>query len=102
MELPYFQEYYSKYQDQGLEVVAINILIEQDHLLPEWKDKHGIEFPILVGPDLDHLAETYRLESTPLNFLLDSEGKIVKRFDQYYPGAEKEVEEAIRELLGIG
>jgi len=101
MELPYIQQYYEKYADQGFRVVAVNIYPDQDEMLPAWRERLGLEFPILVGADLDRIIEDYRLESTPLNFLLDSEGKIIKRFDQYYPGAEKEIEEAVRQALGI-
>lgn len=101
MELPYFQEYFQRYRDSGLQVVAVNIMPDQDDMLPDWKERLGIEFPILTGADIDTLIRDYRLEATPLNFLLDSEGAITRRFDEYYPGAEEEVEKAIRELLAL-
>jgi peroxiredoxin len=99
MELPYFQEFYEKYSAQGLKVVAVNIYPDQDEDVPAWKERLGLEFPILVGADIDRIIEDYRLEATPLNFLLDSEGKIVKRFDQYYPEAEEEIEKEIKKIL---
>ena len=101
MELPYFQEFHEKYKEHGLQVIAVNIFPDQDDMLPEWKERLGIQFPILIGVDTDSLVEDYRLEATPLNFLLDSEGNIVKRFDQYFPGAEADVESAITGFLGL-
>jgi len=100
-EMPYFQQFYEKYRDHGFQVVAVNVIPEQDELVPQWKDNHGFTFPVLVGANTNTLIENYRLTSTPLSFLLDSEGRILSRQEGYAPGSETRVETQIREALGL-
>ena len=83
-------------------MVAINVIPEQDGMVPGWRDRYGFTFPILVGTDSDKVMIDYRLSATPLNFLLDGEGKILARFEGYSPGAEKKIEESILQALGSG
>jgi peroxiredoxin len=100
-EMPFFQGFYDKYRDQGLNVVAINVIPDQDGLVPSWRDNNGFTFPILIGAKTDALIENYRLTSTPLNFLLDEKGKVISRQEGYAPGSEARVESSIREALAL-
>ncbi len=100
-EMPYFQQFYEKYRDQGLSVVAVNVIPEQDELVPQWRTDKGLTFPVLVGAETNSLIETYRLSSTPLNFLLDAEGRILSRQEGYAPGSEVRLEAQIRQALGL-
>jgi thiol-disulfide isomerase/thioredoxin len=101
-ELPHFQEFHETYSTKGLTVVAINVIPEQDPLVEEWRVERGFGFPILVGAESGQLIEDYRLVATPLSFLLDSEGRILARYDGYRPGQEEEIEVMIRRELGAG
>lgn len=83
-------------------MVAINVYSDQDGMVPEWRDEHGFTFPILVGADSEKVFSDYRLTSTPLNVLLDPNGKIVKRWEGYRPGAEADIEAAVRKALTAG
>jgi peroxiredoxin len=100
-EMPHFQRFYEKYQDRGLSVVGVNVIPDQDELVPHWRDNNGITFPILVGAETNTLIENYRLSATPLSFLLNAEGKIISRQDGYTPGSEARIEAHIREALGL-
>lgn len=100
-EMPHFQQFYDKYRDQGLNVVAVNVIPEQDELVPGWMENGGYTFPVLVGAQTNTLIEDYRLSSTPLNFLLDGEGKVVSRQEGYAPGSEERMEAQIRQVLGL-
>lgn len=82
-------------------MVAINVFPGQDAMVPEWKATHGFRFPVLVGADPSQLARNYQLTVTPLNYLVDSEGNTIKRYEGYRPGAEEEIEDKIREVLGL-
>ena len=101
-ELPHFQRFHDTYSVQGLAVVAINVIPEQDSLVREWSVEKGFSFPILVGADSGSLIEDYRLTATPLSVLINAQGQILARFDGYRPGQEIEIEERIREALGTG
>jgi len=100
-EMPYFQQFYERYRDKGFSVVAVNVIPEQDELVRRWKENNGFTFPVLVGAHTDSLIEDYQLSSTPLNFLLDSEGKILSRQEGYAPGSEARIEAGIRQALGL-
>ena len=100
-EMPFFQQFYDKYQYQGLNVVAVNVIPDQDGLVPSWRDNNGFTFPILIGANTDTLIEKYRLASTPLNFLLDAEGKVIFKQEGYAPGSEARIEYLIREALAL-
>ena len=81
-------------------MVAINIVPEQDALVPNWFSRGGYTFDVLLGAETAAVARDYGLTAAPLNFLLDAEGKIVARYDGYEPGSEKQIEEKIKLLLG--
>ena len=100
-EMPHFQRFFEEYGNQGLSVVAVNVIPDQDELVPHWRDNNGITFPILVGADTNTLIANYRLSATPLNFLLDSDGKILSRQEGYAPGSEASIEVHIQEALGL-
>ncbi len=95
------QKLYDQYSSQGMKMVAINVIPEQDDMVAPWQEKNGFTFPILVGSDSDSIMNDYRMTAAPLNFLLDSEGNILNRFEGYAPGGEKEIEKDIRQALKL-
>lgn len=82
-------------------MVAINVIPDQDPMIPEWMKEGGYTFPVLVGASTEKISIDYRMTGAPLTFILDKEGKIVKRLDGFDPGQEVEIEETIRSLLGV-
>lgn len=98
-EFPHLQKIYEKYYDKGFSMVAINIIEAQKELVPKWRASHGYTFPVLVGLDLGAAQRDYGLEGTPLNYLINVKGEILFRDEGYSPGAEKELEERIRQVL---
>ncbi len=79
-EIPTIKQAYAQYHNKGFEVVAVSV----DTDLGEWKDgiaSHGTTWPNVCsgkswrGP----IAEDYRVTSTPVMYLLDSEQRIVAK-----------------------
>ncbi len=79
-EIPTIKQAYSQYHNKGFEVVAVSV----DTDLGEWKDgisTHGTTWPNVCsgkswrGP----IAEDYRVTSTPVMYLLDSDQRIVAK-----------------------
>jgi glutathione peroxidase-family protein len=99
--LPQLQKLYDQYSGLGMKMVAINVISEQDGMVPDWRDRNGFTFPILVGTNSEEIMENYRMTAAPLNFLLDSEGKVLARFEGYSPGGEREIEKDIRQALKL-
>jgi len=80
-------------------MVAINVIPEQDSMLPAWIERGDYTFPVLVGASTEKVFEDYRMTAAPLNFLLDSQGKILARYEGYSPGQEKEIEARIAQEI---
>jgi cytochrome oxidase Cu insertion factor (SCO1/SenC/PrrC family) len=105
--LPHLQEIYHKYRDQGFRMVAINIIPEQDRMIPEWIERGNYTFPVLVGVEgadewrgfTESLFADYEMFAAPTTFLLDGQGRILARYDGYQDGGEEEIERDVRRFL---
>ncbi len=98
-EFPHLQKFYEQYRDQGFSLVAINIMPDQDSLIPDWLRTHKYTFPVLRGAKLDKLQKDYDLQATPTHYLLDSNGKVILKQTGYKQGDEKLLEEDIEKAL---
>lgn len=72
--LPRLNSLYEKYRDQGLQIIGINS-IDTKKTLEYFKERHGINYPLLVG-SLD-VNNAYKVNGYPELFLIDREGKIL-------------------------
>jgi cytochrome c biogenesis protein CcdA/thiol-disulfide isomerase/thioredoxin len=97
---PYMKDWYTKYKDQGLEIVAIHtpeFAFEKQKANVEKAIRgFGLTFPIV----LDNEYETwnaYRNNSWPHKYLIDIHGNVV--YDHIGEGNYEETEEKIVELL---
>lgn len=82
-------------------MVAINIIEEEDELVAEWQKSHGYTIPVLIGGKTGDLIRRYQIMGTPLNYLLDSRGRVVDQFRGYQPGQEEKIENEIRKHLKL-
>lgn len=77
-EIPHFVEMQEKYGPQGFQVVGISM---DDDAKPvrEFAREYKMNYPIAVGDD--KLAESFGgVLGLPVNFIIDREGRIVKKF----------------------
>lgn len=100
-EFPHLQDLYDKYRDQGFSMVAINLIADQDELVPAWVKSNGYSVPTLIGGDTGNLIETYEVMGTPTSFLLDRDGRVIQKYRGYQPGNEVRMENAIRQQLDL-
>lgn len=98
-EFPHLQKMYDKYRDQGLSLVAINIMPDQTSQIADWISTHQYTFPVLIGAKLETLQRDYDLRATPTHFLLDSKGKVLLKQTGYKAGDEKTLEDKIQNAL---
>jgi len=94
---PEMQKLYDSYKEQGLAMVWINVVQDEERLIPAWRTKHGYTVPILLGGR--SVQNDYKLVQTPTHYLLDSKGKVLSRHDGYRAGDEKGLERAIQEAI---
>ena len=99
--LPETMKIYDKYRDQGLTMVWINIVEEEEEMIPAWLAQHQYDVPVLVGASQRYLAGRYRLQMTPEHYILNNEGKILFRQRGYKTGYAEELEENVKEALNL-
>jgi peroxiredoxin len=75
-EMPYMEKQYSKYKDQGVQILAVNVG-ESDFLINKFVSEHGLTFPILVDEEKD-VQHAYGIDPLPTTILINPEGKVEK------------------------
>lgn len=95
-EIPHFVEMQEKYRGQGLEIVGVSV---DDSVEPARKfyQEYKMNYPVVMGDE--KLAASYGgVLGLPIAFLIDREGKIVKKHIGQTDAAVFERE--VQELLG--
>jgi len=100
-EAPAIQKLADTYRVQGLSVVYVNILPDQDKLVRGWLADHRYTSPVLVGASQEAIEKDYQVTATPTHYLLDSTGKVLSRHTGFQPGDEKALEQDVNAALGV-
>ena len=95
---PEVQKIYDRYRGQGLSMVWINVLPDEEKLIAPWRTQHGYTVPVLLGNR--SVASDYKLRTTPTHFLLDAKGAVLSTHAGYSAGDEKTLERDIQQALG--
>jgi len=94
---PKYQDLYTKYKANGLEILAVSVDDEKKDI-PAFIKTAGAKFP--VGWDGDHrIADCYHPPNMPSAYIIDKTGTIKHVHNGYRDGEEKELEKEIKELL---
>ena len=100
-ELDAFNEVYEEWQKEtGVKVVAVSIDDSRStaKVAPHVKGK-GWEFEVLLDPNGD-FKRAMNVNMIPHTFLLDGNGKIVSQHTAYFDGAEHELYQKVKKLVG--
>jgi len=95
---PEVQKIYDRHKTQGLSMVWINVLPDEEKLISPWRTEHGYTVPVLLGNR--SVARDYDLRMTPTHFLLDAKGQVLSTHAGYVAGDEKTLERDIQHALG--
>jgi peroxiredoxin len=98
-EAPAIQKLADTYGSQGLSVVYVNILPDEDKLVRGWLAEHRYTSPVLVGASAASIEKDYQVAATPTHYLLDPTGKVLSRHAGFQPGDEKTLEENVRAAI---
>ncbi|MFO1444995.1 thiol-disulfide oxidoreductase ResA [Bacillus sp. Bva_UNVM-123] len=74
-EMPYMNNQYKGYKDQGVEILAINVG-EPDFSINKFVEKHKLVFPILKDTNRDVMT-LYNINPLPTTMLIDPSGTII-------------------------
>jgi cytochrome c biogenesis protein CcmG/thiol:disulfide interchange protein DsbE len=83
-EIPHFVKLQDKYRAQGLEIVGLSLDAGGAKDVEPFAKEYGVNYTMLIAND--ELAKAYGgIVSIPTTFVVDRQGKIVKRFIGYTP-----------------
>jgi peroxiredoxin len=98
-EMPELVKAYSRYRDDGLVIVGVDMQ-EPDDLVLSFAEEFGIEFPLAIDRD-GEMKDVWRLggpiQGLPTSFFIDSTGVVREVF--YGPLNEDFLEERLAEIL---
>tara|TARA_R110000851_G_scaffold98223_3_gene212696 strand:+ start:33968 stop:34513 length:546 start_codon:yes stop_codon:yes gene_type:complete len=96
---PWMNAMQAKYQQQGLEVVAINLDVDSA-LAHEFLSKLPAQFNLRFDPDGD-VAHAFELQGMPSSFLFNRKGELVQShvgfYQQNIPAYEQEIQMLLQE-----
>jgi len=96
---PALQKFYDTYRAQGLAMVWVNAVPQEEKLIAKWRVDHGYTVPILLGASTHAIEKDYKVVMTPTHYLLDATGRIISTHGGFQPGDEKKLEDAILDAL---
>ena len=86
-EMPSMEALYQRFKDQGLEILAVNVMENPDEVL-DFMQLFGLSFPAPLDAD-GSVASAYGVQGIPTSFLINRDGRIVLRLigtiDWYTP-----------------
>lgn len=95
-EMPDMQAQYEKWQQAGLEILAVN-LGESKVTVDSFIREYGLTFPALLDPQMD-IRKQYGVYWYPTTFFIDRSGKITAKVEQQMD--ERFIEQNLIKLLG--
>ena len=99
MELPRLQPLFEKYNDQGLEIVAVEAMHDTERAT-KLIEKHGLTYTLLEDHEEDGIVgDIFGVHLFPTSFLIDREGRVMYYHLGFEEGDELEIEEQIKTLL---
>ncbi|MFS0788690.1 thiol-disulfide oxidoreductase ResA [Shouchella sp. 1P09AA] len=75
-EMPYMENQYNIFKDQGVEILAVNVR-ETNLPVKRFVERYDLSFPIPMDPD-GELVQRYGVIPLPTTFLINSEGIVTQ------------------------
>ncbi|MBM3459772.1 MAG: TlpA family protein disulfide reductase [Armatimonadetes bacterium] len=94
-EFPHLKRLAQEYAGKGVQVIAVS-LESQKGQAQKWSKEFGIPFPVIYDKQ-QKVAQMFGLKATPLNVVIDRDGKIVRIMQG---GDLQGLENSFRELSG--
>jgi len=99
-EMPRLVALHQRLESQGLQIIGLNVGGADDHeQVPEFAREFGIQFPLAI-PDDEFVDEFLGInQNIPQTFVIDRQGRLVKRFVGYSEESADELDQLIQTTL---
>ena len=96
-EMPSMESLYQRFKDQGLEILAVNIMERPEEVL-DFMQYFNLSFPAPLDRE-GSLMGAYGIQAIPTSFLINREGRIVLRLVGSIDWDTPEIHAALESLL---
>ncbi|VXC28913.1 peroxiredoxin [Massilia sp. 9I] len=79
-EMPQMVETYNKYKGQGLEFIAVAMQYDPPNYVLNFTEAHKLPFKVALDSAGDIAKQFGDVKMTPTTFVIDKNGKIIKRY----------------------
>lgn len=100
VQMPELQKLHRKYAAKGLRIVGVTQVNPTPQEARAALKELGVTYPAVMDPG-ERIGRQYQLEAHPTTVLIDRRGIVRKVNTGYLKGEEKEIEAAVRGLLGL-
>ncbi len=94
--VPHLVELYRSYQNQGLEIVGMNLDKSNPEAVRTYVKAFNIPYPIVIAPD--EVVRNYGVTGLPTTILIDKEGKIREKIMGFNSTISKQMGTKVAEL----
>lgn len=99
-EMPDLAELYQRYEPEGFELIAVAMPHDAPNLVLEMSEREQWPFPVALDIKGEALQSFASVVGTPTSYLLDREGRLVKRYVGAIP--MQELDRQLNKLLELG
>jgi peroxiredoxin len=79
-EMPKLVETYKKFAPRGFETVAVAVRHDNPHRVAQFAAKHALPFKVALDSSGEVAKEFGNVRITPTSFLIDKQGRVLRRF----------------------
>jgi peroxiredoxin len=95
-EIPELVELYNTYHDKGFVIVGVSDPSDLNEI-KSFVNEHKMNYPVVI--DNGNISDEYNVTGFPTSFLINRDGKIVKKYPGYSRGLRKNLEVLIQKLI---
>jgi thiol-disulfide isomerase/thioredoxin len=79
-EMPHLADFYETHKTDGFQIIAVAMPYDPPNVVLELSKQLGLPFPVALDIKGEASAAFGSIKGTPTSFLLDADGKLVKRY----------------------
>jgi cytochrome c biogenesis protein CcmG, thiol:disulfide interchange protein DsbE len=95
-EIPELVQLYNAYRDKGFVIVGVSDPSDLKEI-KSFVNEHKMNYPVVI--DNGDISDEYNVSGFPTSFLIDRNGKIVKKYPGYSRGLRQNLETLIQKLI---